>query len=110
MKDAFRSLWRAALSLLLALLKRRRSSGAWVVCHFDRALHFIATNLLISEGKWLVGMDGRRGGVAALAACCKTAMKLVIAISISSLVFSFIGVVVCLRTSVLYRSQFVCEV
>ena len=110
MKDVFRSLWSAALSLLLALLKRRRSSGAWVVCHFDQALRFIANNLLISGGKWLFGLDERHGGVAALADCCKMAMKLVVATSISSLVFSFIGVVVCLHTSVLYRSQFVCEV
>jgi len=37
-KDAFRSSWRAALSLLLGLLNRRRLCGAWVVCHFVVAL------------------------------------------------------------------------
>ena len=51
MKGVFRSSWRAAFSLLLALFNRRRSSGAFVVCHFDLALYFIATKRLISEGK-----------------------------------------------------------
>jgi len=52
------------LSLLLALLKRRRSSGVWVVCHFDLALRLIATKLLISEGMWLAGLSGCLVGVA----------------------------------------------
>ena len=65
MKDVFRSSWRAVLSLLLALLNRRRSSGAWVVCHFDLALRFIATKRLISEGKWLAGLSGCLVGLAA---------------------------------------------
>ena len=65
MKDAFRSSWRAALSLLLALLNRRWSSGAWVVCHFDLAVCFIAYKRLISEGKLLAGLSGCLVGVAA---------------------------------------------
>ena len=65
MKDTFRSSWRAAFSLLLALLNRRRSSGAWGFCHFDLALRFIATKLLISEGKLLAGLSGCLLGVAA---------------------------------------------
>ena len=65
MKDTFRSSWRAAFSLLLALLNRRRSSGARGFCYFDLALRFIATKLLISEGKLLAGLSGCLLGVAA---------------------------------------------
>ena len=54
-----------AFSLLLALLNRRRSSGSCVVCHFDLAIRFIATKLLISEGKLLAGLSGYLLGVAA---------------------------------------------
>ena len=64
-KDAFRSSWRAALSLLLALLNRRRSSEALVVCHCDLAVRFIATKRLISEGKLRAWLSGCRLGVAA---------------------------------------------
>ena len=96
--------------MLLALLNRRRSSGAWVVCHFDLALRFIATKRLISEGKLLAGLSGCLLGVAARAACCKMPMKLVVAISISSHVLSFIAEFTLSRTIILYIAQFVCEV
>ena len=59
------------LILLLALLYRRRSSGARVVCHFDLALRFIATKRLISGGKLLAGRRVCFVGVAARAACRK---------------------------------------
>ena len=57
-KDAFRSSWRAAFSLLLALLNRRRSSEAWVVCHFDLAVRFFAIKHLISVGTFRGGLSG----------------------------------------------------
>ena len=49
-------------------------------------------------------------GVAARAACRKIPMKLVVAISISSHVLSFIVVGNLSRTAVLYSARFVCEV
>ena len=67
-KDVFCRSWRAEFSLLLALLNRRRSSGAWVVCHFDLAVRFIAIERLISEGKFRAGLSGCLLGVAASAA------------------------------------------
>ena len=42
----------APLSLLFALLKRRLSSGVWVLCHFTRVLRFCATGCLMCVGRW----------------------------------------------------------
>ena len=69
MKEALRRSRRAAFSLLLALLNRRLSSGAWVFCHVDLAVRFVATKHLMSEGKLLTGLEEFRLGVAAFAAC-----------------------------------------
>jgi hypothetical protein len=68
-KEALRRSQRAVFNLLLALLSRCQSSGAWVFCHFDLALRFVATKRLMSEGKLLTGLKGFCLGVAACAAC-----------------------------------------
>jgi len=68
-KEALRRSRRAVFSLLLALLNSRPSSGAWVFCHFDLALRFVATKRLMSEGKLLTELDGFLLGVAAFLAC-----------------------------------------
>ena len=68
MKEALGRSRRAVFSLLLALLNRRLSSGAWVFCHVDLVLRFVATKRWISEGKLLTGLEGFRLGVAAFAA------------------------------------------
>jgi hypothetical protein len=95
---------------MLTLLNRRRSSGAWGFCHFDLALRFDGTKRLMPEGKLLTGLRGCLLGVAAWAACCRMPMNLVVAISISSHVLSFIAEFTLSRTSVLYFPKFVCEV
>ena len=85
-------LWRAAFSLLLALLNSRQSSGAWVFfCQVDLAVRFNATRRLMSEGKFLAGLGGFLLGVAICAACCRIPMNVVVAASTSSLVLSFIA-------------------
>ena len=110
MKDALRSSWRAAFSLLLALLKIRRSTGAWAFCHFALALRFVATRRLMSEGKFLAGLRGFLFGVATCAACCRIQMNVVVAVSMSSRVLCVIADFTLSRTTVLYSAQFVCEV
>ena len=79
-------------------------------CHFALALLFVATRRLMSEGKLLAELRGFLLGVATCAACCKIPMNVVVAVSMSSHVLSFIAEFTLSRTTVLYITQFVCEV
>ena len=108
-KDAFCISRSAALSLLLAWLNNRKLCGVWVLCQVDLAFGFKATNLLISLGMLLVGRWEFLAGVASLAACCITPMKMSVANFTSSRSLSFTASFTLLFTSFLKVSHFVCE-
>jgi hypothetical protein len=63
----------------------------------------------MSEGELLAGLRGFLLGVAACAACCRTPMNVVVAVSMSTRVLSVIAEFTLSRTTVLYVAQFVCE-
>ena len=79
------------------------------MCHVDLALGLMATSRLISLGVLWVGRRGFCAGVAASAACCRTIMKLLVAVSRSVQFLSCIVRSALSRTMFVYVSQFVCE-
>jgi len=62
----------APLSLLLALLNFRLSSGVCVFCHLALALRFCATSCLICYGSYCAFVGRVLIGVAVFTACCST--------------------------------------
>jgi hypothetical protein len=100
----------APLSLLLALLTRRLSSGVGVLCHVALALRFCATSCLMCEGRLLARLGLCLTGVAVFAACCSTSMSSVVANLMSSRVLSFCVVANLSLITAWYNSQLVCDV
>ena len=79
------------------------------MCHVDLAVRLTATSRLISLGMLWVGRRGFCAGVTAWAACCRTLMKLLVAVSTSVQFLSCVVRSALSRTVFVYVSQFVCE-
>ena len=78
-------------------------------CQLDVAFLFTAIGFFILLGMLFFGLWGFLLGVATLAACCNMHMKLSVAICTSSCSLSLVAGFIVSRTSVLYISQFICE-
>ena len=96
------SLRSASLSLLIALLNFRLSSGVCVFCHLALALRFRATSCLICDGRYCAFVGWGWIGVAVFTACCSMSVISEDAVSVSSWVLSFIVLVSLSRTNILY--------
>jgi len=89
------------LSYFACLLYICLSSGAHVICHRLRALCLSVSFCLIHKGLLSDRGWGRGGGVANLAACWITAVRIATAVSMSDLDFS--GICVSVRSSRVFR-------
>ena len=89
-------LWRC-LSSFACLLYICLSSGAHVICHLLRALRLSVNFCLIYKGLLSDRGWGRGGGVANLAACWISAVRIATAVSMSDLDFS--GICLSIRSS-----------
>ena len=77
------------------------SSGARVICHRRRALHLSVSFCLIYKGLLSDRDWVRGGGVANLAACWISAVRIATAVSMSDLDFS--GICVSIRSSRIFQ-------